>query len=157
MARKDQRLGNNSAARQVAAFQSAGETVPVPKGFEFGSDEEVTLWETYTAARSRVDWLPHDLIMVDKLVHTEMDIREARAALKREGMVVANARGTVVENAWLRVYDTLARQQLAIIRSLSMNTTSSDKAIVQKSAKQDQQALKAIEEAGVESLLAVPN
>jgi hypothetical protein len=157
MARKEQRLGNNSTDRQVAAFAGASEVVAVPRGFEFGSEEEATLWATYTAARSRVDWLPHDLIMVAKLVQTEMDIREARRALKIEGMVIENGRGTMVENAWLRVYDTLARQQLAIIRSLSMNSTSSEKAIIQRSAKEDQKAVKTLEEQGVESLLAQPH
>jgi hypothetical protein len=157
MARKSQRLGNNSTDRHVAAFADAGSVVAVPRGFEFSSEEETTLWATYTAARSRVDWLPHDLIMVAKLVQTEMDIREARRALKIEGMVVENNRGTMVENAWLRVYDTLARQQLAIIRSLSMNSTSSEKAIVQRSAKEDQKAVKTLEELGVEGLLAQPN
>ena len=155
--RKTQRMGNNSTDRRIAAFQSATTDVLVPPGFDFTGEEAATLWRTFTAARSREDWLPHDLIMVCKLVQLELDIRQARLNLAEQGFVVMNERGTMVENAWLRAFDTLSRMQLAVIRSLSMNSSASEKAIVQKSAKQDQQALKTIKEIGVESLLAVPN
>lgn len=156
MARKAQRKGTNSVGRHIAAYASAGKFIEPPFGFKLKTEQEKHLWAAFTAARSHDDWMSHDLVMLVKIVHLEVDIRKIREVLDEEGMIILNARGTKVENAALRVYDTLLRMQLAAIRSLSINSTASEKSTVEKSAKEDQKALKKMQEAGAAGLLAMP-
>jgi hypothetical protein len=155
--RKPQRPGAGTLERTVQAFADIGQEIPVPLGVKFESDMEKELWRTFTAARSRSDWLPHDLVMLVKIIELEISIRDVKATLKREGYVVENQRGTMVENANTRVYATLLSMQLSLIRSLSMNTTTSAKATVQANAKEDQKAIETIKAKGPLSLIASRN
>ena len=154
--RKPQRLGANSVDRAAQAFSNVVDArdIPVPKGFAFKSEEEVDLWRTFTSARSPGDWLPHDLVMVAKIVELEVKIREFKANLEREGYIVENQRGTMVENAYFRVYQTALVMQMTIIRALSMNSSASDKNTLRNQAKDDQKAVKKLEQAGPLSLIA---
>jgi hypothetical protein len=43
-----------------------------------------------------------------------------------EGVVMFNDRGTPIENPLARVIDTLTRQQMTVIRSMSLNQSDSD-------------------------------
>jgi hypothetical protein len=155
--RKPSRPAINTATRTAQAFADASQDIPVPLGVKFDGDMEKELWRTFTAARSRSDWMPHDLVTLTKIVEIEIDIRDVKATLKREGYVVENQRGTMVENANTRVYSTLLGMQLALIRSLSINTTSSAKATVQANAKEDQKALETMKAKGPLSLIASRN
>jgi hypothetical protein len=154
--RKPQRAGANSVGRVAEAYANAVEaqSIPVPKGFNFGTPEEKDLWVTFSSARSPEDWLPHDLVMLAKVVELEVKIREFKANLEREGYIVENQRGTMVENAFFRVYQTALVMQLTIIRALSMNSTSSEKQTIRTQAKEDQKAVKNLEKKGPLSLIA---
>ena len=46
-------------------------------------------------------------------------------AIARSSMVIENKRGTPIENPMLRVIDTLTRQQLAMVRAISLGVTAS--------------------------------
>lgn len=120
------------------------------------SDEERVIWGQFTRARAKDDWRDMDLILLGKVVRLEAEIRKLQAELDVEGYRVENGRGTVVENALVRVLDTLLRQQLSVIRSMSLNTTPSDPRTVASQAKSESRARKVIEQDGVESLLASP-
>jgi len=63
---------------------------------------------------------------VAKAVRLEADIRKYQQQLDGEGAVVTNDRGTPIVNPFLTVIDSLQRQQLALIRSLSLNQTGQD-------------------------------
>ena len=154
--RKPQRAGANSVDRLAQAYTSPT-AVPVPRGFNFSEGEEKELWEAFTGARPKDDWLPHDLIMVAKIVELEVKIREFKANLEREGYIVENARGTMVENAYFRVYQTALVMQLSIIRSLSMNSTPSAKETLRAQAKEDKKALENLSKGGPLSLIASRN
>lgn len=114
------------------------------------------IWGQFTRARAKDDWRDMDLILLGKVVRLEAEIRKLQAELDVEGYRVENGRGTVVENALVRVLDTLLRQQLSVIRSMSLNTTPSDPRTVASQAKSESRARKVIEQDGVESLLASP-
>ena len=156
MARKEKRLDDNSASRQVDAFAKAKTDVPPPPGVELRSDEERVIWGQFTRARAKDDWRDMDLILLGKVVRLEAEIRKLQGELDVEGYRVENSRGTVVENALVRVLDTLLRQQLSVIRSMSLNTTPSDPRTVAAQAKSESRARKVLEDDGVESLLASP-
>jgi len=152
--RKPQRKSFNSPERKAEAFASADEDVPVPLGITYRSELEKELWRTFTGARPKSDWLPHDLVSLTKLVSLEIQIREVRAALDVEGFVVPNNRGTVVENANLRAYATLLSMQLAVIRSLSINQSSSTPIVMRGQAKEEKRAQEQLAKKGPLSLIA---
>ena len=56
----------------------------------------------------------------------ESDIRKHQTVLDAEGVVAKNDKGTQIVNPMLTVIDSLQRQQLALIRSLSLNQTAQD-------------------------------
>jgi hypothetical protein len=66
------------------------------------------------------------LLLVAKAVRLEADIRKHQQSLDRTGIIVKNDRGTPIPNPLISIVDSLQRQQLAIIRSLSLNQTAQD-------------------------------
>jgi hypothetical protein len=154
--RKEQRLGGNSVDRHAGAFQAASMDVPLPMGLVLRSEEEEEIWRAFTRARAREDWRDMDLILLHKVVRIEAEIRKLQVTLDAEGYRVENGRGTMVENALVRVLDTLTRQQLAVIRSMSLNSTGSDPRTINAQAKTESDYRKVIEGGGVQSLLAMP-
>ncbi|MBK5204910.1 MAG: hypothetical protein JJD98_05740, partial [Polaromonas sp.] len=89
-------------------------------------DAEMVIWKQFTHARAREGWRDFDLLIVAKAVRLEADIRKYQQTLDAEGAVVTNDRGTPIVNPFLTVIDSLQRQQLALIRSLSLNQTAQD-------------------------------
>ena len=154
--RKQQRLGNNSVSRAVAGFAEAIEDVPLPIGVELRSDEEMTIWCQFTRARAREDWRDMDLILLAKVVRIEADIRKYQETLDRSGVIIKNKRETLVANPLLSVIDTLQRQQLSIIRSMSLNQQASDPRTLNARASSLRSDREFIENNRVESLLAMP-
>ena len=100
--------------------------IPLPAGVELRSDAELIIWHQFTRARARSDWRDMDLILLAKIVKMEADIRAAQIELDAMGMMIENKRGTPIPNPFLSVIDTLERRQLAVIRSMSLNQTTSD-------------------------------
>ena len=130
------------------------DVVAVPAGIRMDTEEEKILWEQFTTARN--SWRDFDLLLIAKMVKAEVDIRRIQEDIKTEGFRVENARGTIVENALLRVEDTKQRLQLAIIGKLSLGvsansaTTQNAHATKQSESKQ----LKELKGKSVASLLA---
>jgi hypothetical protein len=156
MATRRKRADENSTSRQVAAFQHAHQVIAPPPGVRLRSDEERVIWDQFTRARAKDDWRDMDLILLGKIVRTEATMNELQEALDRQGYILANPRGTQIENPLVRTIDTLQRQQLAIIRSMSLNTTATDPRTKANQAKTEADARKALEDGGIESLLAQP-
>ena len=154
--RKEQRLGSNSVDRHAGAFQAASMDVPLPMGLVLRSAEEEEIWRAFTRARAREDWRDMDLILLHKVVRIEADLRRHQEILERSSVLISNKKGTLIENPLLRVIDTLQRQQLAIIRSMSLNSTGSDPRTINAQAKTEADYRRVINEGGVESLLAMP-
>ncbi len=126
MATKPQRLGKNSASNVVKLVSELSEQVALPAGVILRDEAEVVIWKQFTHARAREGWRDFDLLIVAKAVRLEADIRKYQQTLDGEGAVVVNDRGTQIVNPFLTVIDSLQRQQLALIRSLSLNQQSQD-------------------------------
>ena len=86
----------------------------------------MVIWKQFTHARASEGWRDFDLLIVAKAVRLEADIRKYQMQLDRSGAVIKNDRGTPIVNPFLTVIDSLQRQQLALIRSLSLNQTAQD-------------------------------
>ena len=155
MAARKQRSDSESGLKK--ASDDRGKVVPVPDGVLFSTDQEMVLWRQFTAARSKDTWREFDLLLIAKMVNLEINIRRYNQELNENGVVIENKRGTPVENPLLRVVDTLQRQQLAMIRSLSLGVSSQaaqdlNKSGTSASEKEDVEKLK---KGKVSSLLAI--
>ncbi len=150
------RTQKNTLEGRKNARTNAISVVPVPDGVEISTTEEKTLWRQFTAARSLELWREFDLLIIAKMVYLESRIRKHNRVLDRTGPIIENKRGTMVENPLLRVVDTLQRQQLAMIRSLSLGVSANAAAEHNRSgtSASDAQELKQLKDAGVLSLLA---
>lgn len=125
----------NTIDDDLNAFAQAGQTVPVPKGITLDSEDEQIIWEQFTATRSPDSWRDFDLVLLAKTVKIEARIRKHQAELDRMGSIIKNDRGTQIENPLFRIIDTLTRQQMAVIRSMSLNQTKSDPRVLNATGK----------------------
>ena len=142
MARKAQRAGNNSATHAAQVFSNAGRVPPIPNGFPQDDPEFNEVWLGFTRARILEDWLPSDLMILGHVVKTEIDIRALTKQRDAEGFVILNEKGTTqIEHPLNRVLDTLTRQQMARIRSLSLTAGAVGVAENRQAAKADMKAV----------------
>ena len=148
--------GTNSVENKIKSIEEVNnEPIMPPEGIEFRSEEEEVVWHQFVGARARNDWRDMDLILLYKIVEVEVDIRKYKKRLDDEGAIVENKRGTLVENALFRVLDTLIRQQMTIIRSMSLNSNG-DARQHRTNAKAQEDAKRAVKKNGPLSLLAQP-
>ena len=133
---KIQRLGLNSTVALSAAVGSVTRDIPLPEGVILRDDDEMVIWRQFTNARAPSDWRDMDLILLAKIVRVEADIRKHQKTLDATGPLMKNPRGTPVCNPMLSYIDILQRQQLAIIRSLSLMQTDSDPRTLNATGKQ---------------------
>lgn len=119
-------LSRDSAVNVVHLAATISEKIPLPEGVILRSDDEMVIWEQFTRTRTRDGWRDFDLLVVAKAVRLESDIRRYQQELDGIGAVITNDRGTPVVNPVLTVIDSLQRQQLALIRSISMNQQAQD-------------------------------
>jgi len=124
---KIQRLGRNSAVAVVAAAGEVTQDVPLPEGVILRDEFEAVIWRQFTRVRVSQDWRDFDLLLVAKAVRLEADIRKHQSALDSfKTPILKTDRGTPVANPLISIIDSLQRQQLAIIRSLSLAQTETD-------------------------------
>ena len=119
-------LSSDSALNVVHLAATISEKIPLPDGVILRGEDEMVIWQQFTHARAREGWRDFDLLIVAKAVRLEADIRKYQMQLDRSGAVIKNDRGTPIVNPFLTVIDSLQRQQLALIRSLSLNQTAQD-------------------------------
>lgn len=123
---KTQRLGKNSIIALSGLAGSVSDDVPLPDGVILRSEEEMVIWRQFTHARAQGDWRDFDLVIVAKAVRLEADIRKYQLDLDADGPIVTNDRGTPIVNPLLSIIDSLQRQQLSLLRSLSLSQTPTD-------------------------------
>jgi hypothetical protein len=150
------RPDKNSTTAAVAGFQGPMDSVPLPEGITLRSDEEHVIWCQFTRARAREDWRDMDLLLLAKVVRMEADIRAQQTALDASGIILENRRGTPIPNPLLAVIDTLERRQMAVIRSMSLNQTSSDPRTINGAAKTEGKASDDLRDMWASGLIAKP-
>lgn len=132
---KARRKRSDSIEAKVQAFQGAIKDIEPPEYIQITDEEELAVWRQFTRARAREDWRDMDLILLAKVVKTEVKIRRHEELLVSEGEIMENQRGTPIVNPRAQLIDTLTRQQLSVIRSMSLNQTASDARTVNAKAK----------------------
>jgi hypothetical protein len=122
MARKAR---SDSAASAVDTFSRVSNLTAAPLGVTLDDEDEKILWDQFTKTRAPDAWREFDLVLLSKIVKIEARIRKHQKELDAMGAVIENQRGTQIENPLFRIVDTLTRQQMAVIRSMSLNQTES--------------------------------
>ena len=150
------RPDKNSVTAALGGFVGAIDAVPLPEGVELRDDAEFVIWGQFTRARAREDWRDLDLILLAKVVRMEGDIRKHQAVLDRSGVLLKNQRGTMLVNPLIAVIDTLERRQLAVIRSMSLNQTTSDPRTINGTAQNAQAARLVGDDLDDDDLIAMP-
>ena len=150
------RSDKNSTTAAVAGFRGSMGSVPLPEGITLRSDEEHVIWGQFTRARAREDWRDMDLLFLAKVVRMEADIRAQQVALDVSGAILENKHGMPIAHPLLAVIDTLERRQMAVIRSMSLNQTSSDPRTINGAAKTEGKAFDLLRDLGASGLIAKP-
>jgi len=150
------KIRSDSANAAILAMQNAANEIQLPEGIELRDESEVIIWRQFTRARAREAWRDFDLVLLSKAVRIEADLRKYQETLDKSGPLIKNKRETWIENPLLRVVDTLQRQQLAIIRSMSLTQTGQDPRTMNDNALVEKEALGVLKQNGAESLLAMP-
>ena len=119
-------------------------------------EAELTIWHQFSLALARSHWRDMDVILLEKTVQMDADIRAARIELDAMGMMIENKRGAPIANPFLLVIDTLERRQRLIIRLMSLNQTYFAPPTVNGTAKVDGEARAAFRHTSVEELIAQP-
>lgn len=117
MARKTR---DDSLAGELERRRNLHRRVEPPEGVVLETEQEKLIWEQYTSARSPEMWRKFDLIQVFDMVRLRVQILEIDEKLENEGMTVTAGNGVPTISPLVKVKDLLAKQHMAILRSLSL-------------------------------------
>ena len=135
----------NTIDDDLNSFAQASQVVAPPRGVTLDNEDEEIIWEQFTSTRSPDSWRDFDLVLLAKTVKIEARIRKHQKELDAMGSMIENQRGTPIENPLFRIIDTLTRQQMAVIRSMSLNQTKSDPRVLNATGKKISDARSAME------------
>lgn len=82
--------------------------------------EAMAFWVSIVRARARSEWIDLDLVVAAQLAECQCCIEEESVALRQEGTVLKNDRGTLVANPRSNILEALARREMALMRTLRM-------------------------------------
>ncbi|MDN4052893.1 TerS protein [Massilia sp. YIM B02763] len=110
----------DSASSAVKAMVDAAKPdIEVPAWVAL-TESAKPFWVGVVRARARDEWQDVDLVVAAQLAQCQADIAEEDAALRLEGKVIKNDRGTPVMNPRTTVLEQLARREMALMRTLRM-------------------------------------
>ena len=93
----------------------------LPEGVKLSNREEEILWRQMCSARLDEDLTEFHKLLLYKMVKLEVQIRQQQEILDVEGPIVMNHKSTAqVANPRLGAIDMLQRQQMTLIRSMSL-------------------------------------
>jgi hypothetical protein len=111
---------SNTAASVVAAMVNASKPDLEPASHTPLREEAKRFWRGIVRARAREEWIEVDLVVAAQLAECQACIEEESVALRLEGTVLKNDRGTLVANPRCSVLEALARREMALMRTLRM-------------------------------------
>jgi hypothetical protein len=120
MTTKPRRTRADSAASAVQAMVAASRPDIAVPDYVTLTESALPFWAGVVRARTRDEWTEVDLVVAAQLAQCQADIAEEDAALRLEGKVITNDRGTPVMNPRTTVMEQLARREMALMRTLRM-------------------------------------
>jgi hypothetical protein len=101
-------------------MQNAAKGLLQPPAHVTLTDAAMKFWPGVVRARARDEWTDADLVVAAQLAQCQADIEKESVALRTEGSVIENQRGTPVMNPRTTVLEQLARREMALMRTLRM-------------------------------------
>jgi hypothetical protein len=111
---------SNTAASVVKAMLNAALPDLEPPAHTPLRAKAKKFWAGIVRARAREEWIEVDLVVAAQLAECQACIEEESVALRTEGTVLKNDRGTLVANPRSNVLEALARREMALMRTLRM-------------------------------------
>jgi hypothetical protein len=121
-----QKLGKQSTVNTLKLVSELSEKTALPEGVTLRDEKEMVIWGQFTRARACDGWRDFDLVILAKVVRLESDIRKYQEQLDVSDAIVRNDKGTQIVNPLFSVIDSLQRQQLALIRNMSLSQVNQD-------------------------------
>ncbi len=117
---RTKRARSDSVASAVKAMVDAAlPDIEVPAWVTL-TESAKPFWVGVVRARARDEWQDVDLVVAAQLAQCQADIAEEDEALRVEGRVIRNDRGSPVMNPRTTVLEQLARREMALMRTLRM-------------------------------------
>jgi glutamine synthetase len=110
----------DSATAAIKAMADAAKKPLQPPVYVTLTESAKPFWDGVVRARARDEWSDVDLVVAAQLAQCQADIAEEDEALRLEGKVIKNDRGTPVMNPRTTVMEQLARREMALMRTLRM-------------------------------------
>ena len=109
---KQVRKWKNNQTKQVdlcsrRIFDTINNFILLPAGMQLRREAELTIWHQFSRALARSHWRDMDVILLEKNVQMDANIRAAQIELDAMGMMIKNKRGAPITNPFLLVIDTL--------------------------------------------------
>ena len=121
-----QKLGKQSTVNTLKLVSELADKTALPEGVTLRSEKDMVIWGQFTQARASGGWRDFDLVILAKVVRLESDIRKYQEQLDVSDAIIRNDRGTQIVNPLFSVIDSLQRQQLALIRNMSLSQVAQD-------------------------------
>ncbi len=144
---------HNSLERQLE-LASADKPKPPSDFADYWDARHWAVFDEYLTGRAWADWHPPMLRLISQAVDLEIQIREAHALVRKDGLTVYNSTGSQVQHPALGIVTKLSTTQGNLLRRLgiAVDGVSSPRDIKKNAAKA--QELQAREESPVGRLLA---
>lgn len=110
---------DSSASAVKAMLNASKPDIAVPDCVVL-TESAMQFWGGVVRARARDEWTEVDLVVAGQLAQCQADMAEEDEALRGEGRVIKNDRGTPVMNPRTTVMEQLARREMALMRTLRM-------------------------------------
>lgn len=114
------RLRADSTTSVIKAMSDAAKGDLLPPDHVNITDDAIPYWKGIVRARARDEWTEVDLVVVGQLAQCQCDIAEQDVALRAEGSIVKNERGTQIMNPRATLMENLARREMALMRTLRL-------------------------------------
>lgn len=114
------RARSDSAAQAIKAMANAAKSPLMPPAYVSITPDAAPYFEDISRVRARDEWSECDLVVAAQLAQCMADMATEDAALREEGRVVKNDRGTQIMNPRTTVLEQLARREMALMRTLRM-------------------------------------
>lgn len=111
---------SDSAAAAIKAMANAAKAEIQPPPYVVLTESAKPYWVGIMGARARDEWIEVDLVVASQLAQCQADMAEEDEALRIEGRVIKNDKGTPVMNPRAAVMENLARREMALMRTLRM-------------------------------------
>lgn len=110
----------DSTTSIIKAMSDAAKEVLMPPEHVKITPDAMNYWKGIITARARDEWTEVDLVVVAQLAQCQCDMAEQDIALREEGSIVKNDRGTQIMNPRATLMENLARREMALMRTLRL-------------------------------------